>query len=111
MAKKRVYRVAFVSQGKVYEVYAREVAQGGLYGFVEVADLIFGETSSVVVDASEERLKAEFEGVTRTYIPMHAVIRIDEVEKHGTARITAVSGEGDKIMPFPPPPGGGRGKA
>ena len=40
-----------------------------------------------LVDPSEEKLKAEFQGVKRSYIPMHAVIRIDEVEDSGPARI------------------------
>lgn len=44
----------------------------------------------MLVDPAEERLKSEFEGVNRTYIPMHAVVRIDEVEKEGVAKITEV---------------------
>ncbi|MGH8609846.1 MAG: DUF1820 family protein, partial [Gammaproteobacteria bacterium] len=53
-----------------------------------------------VVDPSEEHLKAEFTGVARTYLPMHAIIRVDEVEKEGHGKITAVVG-GEKIMTFP----------
>ena len=32
---------------------------------------------------------------------MHSVIRIDEVNKQGTAKITDVSGAEGKVMPFP----------
>jgi hypothetical protein len=32
------------------------------------------------VDPSEERLRHEFEGVQRFHVPLHSVIRIDEVE-------------------------------
>jgi hypothetical protein len=53
-----------------------------------------------VVDPSEEHLKAEFTGVARTYLPMHAIIRIDEVEKEGHGKITAVAG-GEKNHAFP----------
>ena len=35
----------------------------------------------VVVDPTEEKLKSEFTGVKRSFIPMQAIIRIDEVEK------------------------------
>ena len=101
MSKKSTYRVSFHNQGKVYEVYARKVHQSGLFGFIEIEDLIFGEKSSLVVDPSEENLKSEFKGVQRTYIPMHAVIRIDEVEKTGHPKITEVTGSSDKIAPFP----------
>lgn len=101
MAKKRLYRIQFINQGKVYELYAKRVGQAGLYGFVEVEGLVFGEKSTVVVDPTEERLKAEFEGVHLTHIPIHAVIRIDEVEKQGTAKIVALSGKPEDLPAIP----------
>ncbi|MEO1088581.1 MAG: DUF1820 family protein, partial [Acidobacteriota bacterium] len=68
---RRLYRVSFLSQGQVYEIYARQVTQGGLLGFIEVEELVFGEKTQIVVDPSEERLQQEFEGVKRSYLPMH----------------------------------------
>jgi hypothetical protein len=56
--KKHTYRVTFHNQGKVYEVYAREVHQSGLFGFIEIEDLLFGEKTSLVVDPAEENLKS-----------------------------------------------------
>jgi hypothetical protein len=99
--KKRVYRVMFVSEGRVYEIYARRVSHGAMFGFVETEGLLFGEKSTVVVDPSEERLRTEFAGVERTYIPMHAVIRIDEVEKRGTSKIHALDEKQAKIHQLP----------
>jgi len=87
MTKETLYRVKFVSQDKVYELYVREVYQGDMYGFVILEDFVFGEHSGLVVDPGEEKLKSEFEGVKQTIIPMHSVIRIDEVERRGTAKI------------------------
>lgn len=104
-AKKRLYKVQFVNQGKVYEVYAKRVGQGNLYGFIEVEGLVFGEKSTVVIDPSEERLKNEFEGVSLTHIPLHAVIRIDEVEKQGTAKIVALDGKSENVVSYPFPAG------
>ncbi len=104
MAESHIYKVIFHSQGQVYEIYARAISQGGLFGFIEVEELIFGEKTQVVVDPSEERLKVEFEGVKRTYLPMHAIIRIDEVEKEGAGRIHSGGGEeGSSVTPFPVP--------
>lgn len=96
----RIFRVSFVNQGKVYELYAESVRQGDLYGFVEVEGLIFGESSAVVIDPAEEKLKNEFGGVSRTLIPMHAVIRIDEVEKRGQSKILELD-KNANITPFP----------
>ena len=101
-SKQRLYRVTFTNQGQVYEVYARSVSHGSLLGFVEVEQLVFGEKSTVVLDPSEEKLKTEFANVARTFIPVHAIVRIDEVSKQGPARIVPLSGgEGGKVTPFP----------
>lgn len=96
-----IFRVVFINAGKTYEVYARSVHQGDLYGFVCIEELLFNNRSSVVVDPSEEKLKAEFAGVKRSQIPMHSIIRIDEVEKQGAAKIS--DGTGSVVTPFPMP--------
>lgn len=100
-SKKRLYKVIFVNDGKVYEVYTHRVGQGNLWGFIEIEQLVFGEKSAVVIDPSEERLRTEFEGVKLSYIPVHAVIRIDEVERQGLAKIVSLSGKSDGVVPFP----------
>jgi hypothetical protein len=101
MATSHIFKVVFVNQGKVYEIYARKVSHGNLFGFIEVEELVFGERTAVVVDPSEERIKAEFEGVKRAYLPLHSVIRIDEVRKQGVSKISAF--EGSNIAQFPIP--------
>ncbi len=109
MAAARLYRITFLNQGQVYEVYAKRVSQGGLLGFVEVEGLVFGQKTRVVVDPTEERLQREFEGVKRCYLPMHSVVRVDEVEKQGPSRISDAP-KGGNVAAFPVPyfrPGGG----
>lgn len=102
-AKKPLYRVTFLNQGQVYEIYARKVSPGELFGFIEIEDLVFGEKTKVVVDPGEERLRREFEGVERFFVPMHAVIRIDEVEKQGSCRVLDAPEKGANLAPFPLP--------
>lgn len=94
MARKRIFRISFTNNGKVYEMYCRRVNHGELYGFVEVEELLFGERSSLLVDPGEEQLKLEFSGVKKTYIPFHSVIRIDEVEKEGSGKIIHLANQG-----------------
>ncbi len=101
--KKLVYRILFHNQGRVYELYAKSVSQSALFGFIEVEGLLFGERSQVVVDPSEEALRHEFEGAERTYIPVHAIVRIDAVEKRGASKILAAAEGGGKVTPFPVP--------
>jgi hypothetical protein len=45
-----VYRILFQNNGQVYEVYARNIYQSELYGFVEIEDYTFGTKSQVVID-------------------------------------------------------------
>jgi hypothetical protein len=112
MPAKPMYKILFLNQGKVYEIYAQSVSHGSLFGFIEVEELIFDTRSSVVVDPSEEKIKTEFEGVKRTYLPMHSILRIDEVDKQGTSKITAADGGNVTQFPAPmyTPPGGQGGK-
>ncbi len=98
-----IYRITFINQGKVYTLYAENVRQASLPGFVEIDGLIFGETSSVVIDPSEDRLKTEFQSVSRSLIPMQAVTRIDQMEKRGQCEITELDGL-TNVTPFPIPP-------
>lgn len=95
-----LFRIQFVSNGEKYELYVKELSQGGLFGFVEIGDFVWDTHTSLVLDPSHEKLKSEFSDVTRTYIPMHNVLRIDEVKKQGTAKITQLS---DKVTAFPSP--------
>src|SRR5699024_10584753 len=108
MVSNSLYRIAFLNQGEVFEIYARSVSQGGLYGFVEVEELVFGEKTQLVIDPSEDKLANEFADVTRTYIPMHAIIRIDQVTQRGKARVTP-SGGNRKVRTCPVYTGGGHG--
>lgn len=105
---RQIYKVIFLNQGQIYEIYATHIYQGDLYGFIEVEEFLFGERAQVVVDPSEERLKNEFAGVKRSFIPMHAIIRIDEVEKEGIAKVTEAGG--NNITAFPMTFGPGKGK-
>ncbi len=103
VSRKTIYKIVFLNDSKVYEIYARSVGQSNLLGFVEVEGLLFGERTQVVVDPTEEKLRSEFANVDRTFLPLHAVVRIDQVAKRGTARITAVTAAADKLRLLPTP--------
>lgn len=98
--KNRIYRVIFTQEDKIYEVYAQYISEENLMGFIEIEELIFAEPNSVLVDPSEERLKNEFHGVKRSYIPMHSILRIDEMMQQGSAKIKDPARK-DNIRHFP----------
>ena len=105
--QKHIYRIYFHNQGQIYEVYAHAIYQSDLYGFVEIEDYIFGKKSQMVIDPAEDKLRTEFSDVQRSFIPMHAVIRIDEVEKEGIAKVTDSGGQNVTPFPIPVPKDGG----
>ena len=104
MAPRILFKVTFHNAGKVYEIYARRAtASAALPGFTEVSDLVFDAREGVVVDPTEERLREEFADTRALHIPLHAVIRVEEVERKGTSAIRdAATGE-RVVMQFPLP--------
>ena len=100
MSNQPVYKIIFHNGKEIFEVFAKHIYQSDMWGFVEIEELLFGERSAILVDPGEEKLKSEFLGVKRSYIPMQSIVRIDEVEKQGSAKISEGSDSG-KIAPFP----------
>ena len=103
--KEELFRVAFLNHGKVYELFCTGVCTSGLWGFVEVSGLEFGDKNSLVVDPTEERIRDEFEGVEVLHLPTHSVLRVEQVKKKGQAVIRDRE-SGEKVTPFPVQPGG-----
>ena len=98
--KQPIFRVVFYNQSQVYEVYARQLFQSDLMGFIEVEEFSFGERAQVIIDPAEEKLKNEFANVKRSFIPMHSIIRIDEVDKEGQVKVSDIKSS-DKVARFP----------
>jgi Uncharacterized protein conserved in bacteria len=69
-----------------------------MYGFIEVEEYIFNQNKQLVVDPSSEKLEKEFKNVERSYIPINAVIRVDEVIESGEAKIKQNKSQ---VSPFP----------
>ncbi len=98
-----LYKVTFLSAGRIYALYARRVGSSSLWGFTEVADLVFDVNDGVVVDPTEERLRDEFADTRVLHLPMQSVLRVEEVDRKGAAVIRdAASGE-NVVTPFPVP--------
>jgi len=100
MAAKPIYRVVVHQHGEVWELYVREIFQSELWGFIEVEEFVFGDPNRVVVDPISEKLERTLEGVKRSYLPLNAIMRIDEVERGGPLK--AVKSEA-RVAEFPRP--------
>ena len=98
---KTLYKITFLNAGRIYELYARKVGTGTLWGFTEVAELVFDVHDGVVIDPTEERLRDEFGDTRVLHLPMQSIVRIEEVEKKGQSAIRDAT-TGEKVVtPFP----------
>ncbi|MCX7034353.1 MAG: DUF1820 family protein [Arenimonas sp.] len=98
-----LYRITFLNAGKIYELYARRVTSSSLWGFTEVADLVFDVNEGLVVDPTEERLREEFANTRVLHLPMQSVLRVEEVDRKAPVSIRD-AGTGEKVVtPFPMP--------
>jgi len=101
MSKSKLYRVTFLSASEVYEIFARSVGGSGLPGFIEVAELVFDKKGSLIVDPTEERLRDEFSEVDVLHLPMHHVLKVEQVSKRGPGRIReAIAGDNVTALPL-----------
>ena len=103
--KEKLFRIAFLNHGKVYELFCTGVCTSNLLGFVEATGLQFDEKDSLVIDPTEEKMRDEFDGVEVLHLPMHSVLRVEQVRKKGQAVIRDRE-SGEKVTPFPIQPGG-----
>jgi hypothetical protein len=103
MADKRLYKIIFLNQGKVYELFSEGVTSSGLWGFIEVSDLVFEEGDGLVVDPTEEKMREEFASARVLHLPIQSVLRVEEVDQRGKCRIRDRE-TGEKVTPFPVSP-------
>src|SRR5690625_6975248 len=98
---KKLFKIAFINQGQIYELCSRRVVGSDLaYGFVEGSELVFESDHGVVIDPSEERLRTEFEDVEVLHLPLPSIVRIEQVKKRGKAVIRDRK-SGEKVTPLP----------
>lgn len=97
-----IYRIIFQQDGKIYEVYSRYATEETLVGFLEIDELILEDTQhgGIVLDPTMEKLRKEFKGVKRSYIPIHHIIRLDEINPQ-SLQSSAEASTTDNVSPFP----------
>lgn len=79
--KEHFFRVMFTQRDQLCELYAKQLAESDMYGFIVIEELVLPPLLPSQKEAGETRQPNEFEDVIRTYLPVHSIVRIDEVEK------------------------------
>ena len=78
-----VYRVTYAKgrekDAAVYELYALQAGQSDMLGFIEVSEFVTPRSESKIIRPDIDRAEREFEGVTRSFIPIADIRRIDAI--------------------------------
>lgn len=82
-----IYRILYVEQEEVKEIYAQYISEETLVGFIEADTLLNQGARKSAVPTNQVR---------RCYIPLHTILRIDEI-------ITEKAVKEDNISHFPHP--------
>jgi len=77
-----IYRIVFTQQEDVQEIYAQFISEETLVGFIEAETLLEMDQTRKVVNPKE---------VKRCYIPLHNIIRIDEISLPGSEEKNNIS--------------------
>lgn len=79
-----VYRTVFTHLDQVYTVYSQGISEETLVGFIELDSIIEVKQEVVLSTESHETHQLflqQLASIKRTYVPMHAVVRIDEMTR------------------------------
>lgn len=75
-----IYRVYYAKKGEpLCEIHARSVGPSDMLGFIEVADFVTPKQKSILIRPDVDRVEKEFAGVSKTYIPITDVHRVDAI--------------------------------
>ena len=101
--EKTYYKVSFTRDNELYQICARNVGTSDWWGLIELSGFIFPE-NKLVYNPGEERIKREFSEIRRTWIPYHAIVRVDEVLDTAESEVKIVPLESFRRPPSPPLP-------
>jgi hypothetical protein len=77
---KNLYKVYFLNDKKeVTHLYASQVSPTSFLGLIEVSDIVFIDSSELIVTPEDDKIRKEFQDVVKTYIPIGYILRIDEI--------------------------------
>ncbi|MDH4122176.1 MAG: DUF1820 family protein [Deltaproteobacteria bacterium] len=96
------YRVTFTNEvgeeEEIIQVTARYVSPSDMYGLVEISGFVFPE-GGLLHNPQTERIRKEFADIKRTWLPYHAILRIDEVSDASAADLRVVPMDGTRKSP------------
>lgn len=78
-----LYKVKFLQQNEVVELVVRYISEESLMGFIELEEIVF--QSGKETHFTRDEYKEEFSGLDRCYLPLHTLLRIDELNNSSSS--------------------------
>ena len=77
---KTLYKIAFMNEKhELLQIYAGSVQMSDIFGLVEASDIVFIDSSELIINPEDDKIKKLFQNVETTMIPINSLIRIDKV--------------------------------
>ena len=77
----KYYKVQFYdAKREIITFFAKKVNPSSFLGLIEVSDILFMD-SEIIINPDEEKVRLELGGVSRTFLPLNAIVRIDEIDQ------------------------------
>ncbi len=78
--KKKLFKIHFLDEEKKKNIiYSSKVNPSSFLGLIELSDIVFLDTSEILITPDDDKIRKEFQDVERTFLPINAIIRIDEI--------------------------------
>ena len=85
---KELYKITIIDEDKEHTtLYATNVTQADLLGFVEISGLEFPNKSDIILTPGEDKAHTLFKDTKRIIIPGNYIIRIEELKEDKKAQI------------------------
>ncbi len=77
---KTLYKITFLNEKhEPLQIYAGSVRMSDILGLVEAGDIVFVDSSEVIINPEDDKIKKLFHNVATTMLPISSIVRIDEI--------------------------------
>ncbi len=78
--KKKLFKIKFIDDKKeVKTIHSNKLNPSSFLGLIEISEIVFMETSDILITPDDDKIRKEFKDVERTFLPINSIIRIDEI--------------------------------
>ena len=77
---KKLFKIQFLdSKKEILTIHASKINTSSLLGLLEVEDIVFVNSSEILLTPADDKVRIEFKDVERTFLPVSSIIRVDEI--------------------------------